>query len=120
MKWNKIEDTKAVQFRSEINPATKREVLAKLAKVYDPLGLTSPITLQGKQIYREVCDSKVSWDALIPEKLQIRWEKWERSIPTEVTTLRPLASHQLQLQSARSEQRFTQSCGKRMGLPKPW
>ena len=83
-----------MQFPRESSAATKREVLAKLAKVYDPLGLASPITLQGKQIYREVCDSKVSWDALIPEKLRIRWQKWERSIPTEVTTLRPLASHQ--------------------------
>ena len=41
-----------------------------------------------------MCDSKVSWDAIIPEKHQIRWQKWERSIPTEVTTRRPLASHQ--------------------------
>ena len=41
-----------MQFPSASSAPKKREVLAKLAKVYDPLGLASPITLQGKQIYR--------------------------------------------------------------------
>lgn len=36
VKWNKIEDTISVHFPSESNPATKREVLAKLAKVLRP------------------------------------------------------------------------------------
>lgn len=30
-----------------------------IAKVYDPLGLASPITFQGKLIFRDVCDSKI-------------------------------------------------------------
>ena len=52
VKWDKFEDTIAVQFPSASSAPKKREVLAKLAKVYGPLGLASPITLQGKQIYR--------------------------------------------------------------------
>ena len=66
----------------------------KLAKVYDPLGVASPITLQEKQICREACNCKVSWDAAIPENLQIRWQRWEKSLPTEVSTRRPLAPYQ--------------------------
>ena len=31
---------------------TKRGVLCKLVKVYDPLGLVSPLTLEGKLIFR--------------------------------------------------------------------
>ena len=94
VKWNKSEDTIAVQFPSASSAPTKREVLAKLAKVYDPPGLASPTTLQGKQIYREVCDSKASWDTAIPENLRIRWQKWEQSLPAEVTTPRALAPYQ--------------------------
>ena len=63
VKWDKFEDTIAVQFLSASSAPKKREVLAKLAKVYDPLGLASPITLQGKQIYRDGCDCKVSLDS---------------------------------------------------------
>ena len=86
VKWNKSEGTIAVQFPSTSRATTKCEVLSKLAKVYDPLGLASPTTLQGKQIYCEVCDNKVSWDAAIPENLRSRWQKWEQSLPPEVTT----------------------------------
>ena len=52
VKWNKEDDTIAVQFPEVGSKPTKREVLAKLAKVYDPLGLASPSVLQGKQIFR--------------------------------------------------------------------
>ena len=83
VKWNKVEDTIAVQFPvvNTSNAISKREVLAKVAKVYDPLGLVSPVTLQGKQIYREACDCKAAWDAPIPENPRLRWLKWEHSLP---------------------------------------
>ena len=54
VKWNKEDDTIAVQFPEVVSKPTKREVLAKLAKVYDPLGLASPTVLQGKQIFRKL------------------------------------------------------------------
>ena len=73
------------------NP-TKREVLGKLARVYDPLGLVSPMTLQGKLIFREACESKTPWDAALPEKLAKLWEKWESSLPARVATRRSLAT----------------------------
>jgi hypothetical protein len=41
---------------------TKRGVLTKLAKIYDPLGFISPLTLTGKLIYRAACDTKNAWD----------------------------------------------------------
>jgi len=88
-KWDKFQDTIAMQFPSAGGTLTKREVLVKLAKVYDPLGLASPT-----KIYREVCDCKAPWDADIPENLRTRWQKWEVSLPAEVTTRRPLAPYQ--------------------------
>ena len=48
-----------VQSREKIETVTKRNILSRLAKIYDPMRLASPLLLQGKQIYREVCDSKV-------------------------------------------------------------
>ena len=83
-----------MQFPSASSAPTKREVLAKLAKIYDPVSLVSPTTLQGKQIYHKLCDCKVSWDAVIPENLRTRWQKWEQSLLVEVTTTRPKAPYQ--------------------------
>ncbi|XP_068671446.1 uncharacterized protein [Montipora foliosa] len=93
VKWNKEDDTIAVQFPEVVSKPTKREVLAKLAKVYDPLGLASPTVLQGKQIFRKICDSKASWDSPIPEDLSMQFQRWEESLPAEVTTSRPIAPY---------------------------
>ena len=96
VKWNKFEDTITVQFpvANTSGATSKREVLTKLAKVYDPLCLACPVTLQGKQIYREVCDHKGAWDAPIPENLRVRWLKWKQSLPDEIVVRRPIAPHQ--------------------------
>ena len=71
----KVEDIITVQFHvaNSSGATSKCEVLAKLAKVYDPLGLVCPVTLQGKQIYCELSDYKAAWDAPIPENLRVRW-----------------------------------------------
>ena len=46
--WNKEEDTIQITFPAPITNTTKRELLGKIAKMYDPLGLASLITLKGK------------------------------------------------------------------------
>ena len=95
VKWNKDADTIAVQFPH----ANETRSLSDISKVYGPLGLASPTTLQGKQIYRDVCDVKASWDAPIPDSIKSRWEKWKKSLPAEVNTPRPLAPYHEQVDS---------------------
>ncbi|CAB4035486.1 Hypothetical predicted protein, partial [Paramuricea clavata] len=61
--WNKVSDTLSALFLNEESKTpTKREILSRLAKTYDPLGLASPITLQGKLIYRGMQNSKVIYE----------------------------------------------------------
>ena len=55
--WNKETDTIEVNFPKPLTEITKREVLGKIARVYDPLGLASPTTLVGKMVYRDACDT---------------------------------------------------------------
>ena len=57
------------------------KTLQKLAKIYDPLGLISPQTLQGKLVYREICKNKIGWDAEIDDELKKKLERWERDLP---------------------------------------
>lgn len=65
--WGKDKDLLAVEIPSEIKNLTKRTILQKLASMYDPLGIISPNTTIGKIIYRDICDSRVSWDKGLPD-----------------------------------------------------
>ncbi len=93
LKWNKVEDTLTINFPEDDHPVTRRGILGKLAKIYDPLGLVSPLTLEGKLVYRAACESKTPWDAKLDDKLTQRWEKWERITPKNESTPRAIVDH---------------------------
>ena len=80
LKWDKQQDTLAVVIPKEETQPTKRGILGKLAKIYDPLGLIAPLKLTAKQIYGELCETKVQRDAKINGKLLRRWKKWEEQL----------------------------------------
>ena len=77
----KGEDVIGITFSTTAAEPTKRGIPGKIAKIYDPLGFASPVTLKRKILYREACDAKVPWDGALPKGLTSRWEKWERSLP---------------------------------------
>ena len=63
---------------------TKRGILGKLARIYDPLGLASPTTLQEKFIYIEACELKQAWDSPLPDALAARWKRWKSDLPQTI------------------------------------
>ena len=88
--WDKERDTIEVKFPAERIQPTKRNLLTKLAKVYDPLGFASPTTLSGKLLYRKACELKIAWDAELPEELVKQLSRWEEGLPPSITVPRPL------------------------------
>ena len=88
--WNKDEDTLAAEIPSEVKKLRKRTILQKLASIYDPLGIISPATIIGKIIYRDVFDSKLSWDDELLDCIVMKWEKWETKLPTKVKVPRSI------------------------------
>ncbi|XP_053620234.1 uncharacterized protein LOC128680823 [Plodia interpunctella] len=58
------------------NSITKRQLLKEVMSLYDPLGLVTPITIQGKQILQEAWRSNVGWDDPLPFKLEQVWQTW--------------------------------------------
>jgi hypothetical protein len=94
--WNKREDTLSVNFPfpDKLASVTKRGIPGNLAKIYDPLGIVSPVTLEGKLIYREACNQKIAWDTPLPENIATIWKTWEGDLPESVSTQRILASYQ--------------------------
>ena len=98
LKWNKVEDSLQVDFPSTPAVLTKRGLLAYLAKVYDPLGLLSPMLLEGKILYWEVCETKVRWDGFIPDDLSKRWRKWESALPRYLSFPRSIPTYREPIQ----------------------
>ena len=41
---------------------TKRTMLKTVASFYDPLGIMSPVLIEGKHLYRLAVDEKKGWD----------------------------------------------------------
>ena len=99
LQWNKESDTISVIFPSEGTEPTKRGILSKVAKISDPLGLVSPITLGGKFLYRDICDARLAWDARLPSDLMQNWVRWEEKLPNHVTVPRSLAAYQEDIQT---------------------
>ena len=96
--WNKEHALRSITVPPEKAMLTKRSILAKLPKIYDPLGLVSPETLSGKLIYRAACDTKGAWDADLPRDLAKAWIKWEIGLPQRFDVPRSLAVHREDIQ----------------------
>lgn len=53
--------------------ATKREVLRESSKVFDPLGLLSPIIVKAKIFIQELWKTNLKWDQKLPAAMQSTW-----------------------------------------------
>ena len=70
--WDKQNDTIEVTIPQQVEEehVTKKTILSHLGSIYDPLGILSPTTVEGKRIYREACDKKNGWNGEISERAQ--------------------------------------------------
>jgi len=55
---------------------TKRNVLKKVATIFDPLGLLGPFTIRAKILMQEMWVGGFEWDDLLPEGLRDKVEAW--------------------------------------------
>ena len=90
--WDKKEDSFAIEIPSNKAKHTKRAILSKLASIYDPLGLISPVHPRGKVVYRELCELKLPYDKIIPNQVIKVWEKWESVLPSRIKVPRSIVS----------------------------
>jgi hypothetical protein len=52
---------------------TKRVILSKLSKIFDPLGLLCPVVVKGKALLRQIWQLKLNWDDPLPSALCTQW-----------------------------------------------
>ena len=76
--WNRIDDYLQISGADAIKQGlliTMREVLSCVSKVYDPLGLVSPVTFHGKVFLQSLWKYELKWDEDLPEVLCHEWNK---------------------------------------------
>ncbi|XP_018360522.1 PREDICTED: uncharacterized protein LOC108759538 [Trachymyrmex cornetzi] len=61
---------------------TKRNVLAEIAKIFDPIGLLGPIVLCAKKIMQDVWRCKLQWDESVPQSVHTNWIEFARQLGT--------------------------------------
>ena len=79
--WNYLEDCLILPFKPLAQlacelPATKRSILKVVAKIFDPLGVISPVTFQMKVLFQELCKQKINWDDALPTGVKEEWASW--------------------------------------------
>ena len=91
--WDKRNDSLEVAMGKDKAVSIKRGDLSGLARIYDPLGLVSPTILQGKLLYREICEANVAWDGELPKPLQKQWNDWSINLAELFTVQRWLRTY---------------------------
>ena len=89
LSWNQFEDKICIKGFDEMITSfvTKRDVLHSVAKIFDPLGLVSPVTFHGKVLLQKLWIVNVSWDDPLPMELFKEWKKVSQSL-TEISSLK--------------------------------
>ena len=85
MVWDKATDTFVYRFDtflsySKSTALTKRGLLQLLARVYDPLGLISPIMVALRCTFQQVCKLGIGWDDDVPAEQRLNIRKWLKSL----------------------------------------
>ncbi len=78
--WNPTEDNFVIDIKPVADlaqevQATKRNVMSVSSKIYDPMGFISPLTINLKLLFQELCLAKGDWDHPLEGTLKRSWQK---------------------------------------------
>jgi len=79
--WNNKDDT--LTFKVNVSPTnyqeqtkvTKRKVLSRVARIYDPIGFASAFLIRAKIGLQQLWQRGIDWDDELPEDMQANWVK---------------------------------------------
>jgi len=73
LQWSHQDDTFIYNFQPERHVSTKRGMLSLIARMFDPLGLLSPVTFFAKALMQRVWKAGLSWDEPLPQEIAEPW-----------------------------------------------
>ncbi|XP_063979923.1 uncharacterized protein LOC135163947 [Diachasmimorpha longicaudata] len=71
----------SVKIAPDIQQITKRVVLSETAKLFDPLGLLSPVIIVAKAFIQRLWALKIHWDTILPAEPQREWLQLYQQLP---------------------------------------
>ena len=75
--WNSTKDLLTFITKIDsIEPNTKRKILSKVAKVYEPIGFATAFLIRAKIGLQELWQLGVDWDDELPADVQAKWTKF--------------------------------------------
>ncbi|XP_073955670.1 uncharacterized protein [Choristoneura fumiferana] len=82
MQWQPNDDN--FQFKINIDlpqKCTKRSILSVTARLFDPLGLISPVVAYMKLLIQECWKLQLDWDDEVPDSIVSKWENFHKELP---------------------------------------
>ncbi|XP_053390747.1 uncharacterized protein LOC128553594 [Mercenaria mercenaria] len=88
MCWKPETDTMAYRHHKipTLDSVTKRDILRYSSRIYDPLGLLSPVTVRAKLLLQQLWKDKFDWDVPLPLEVQDKWNKLAEDLNTVTDT----------------------------------
>ncbi|XP_063993427.1 uncharacterized protein LOC135171065 [Diachasmimorpha longicaudata] len=88
--WNSTMDSIQYFVKSSTDvQITKRVILSETAKLFDPLGLLSPVVVIAKTFIQKLWELKVHWDTPLPPDIQEEWSNYYKELPLVQTINSP-------------------------------
>ncbi|XP_022161164.1 uncharacterized protein LOC111027210 [Myzus persicae] len=81
LQWSHQDDTFIYNFQPERHVSTKRGMLSLIARMFDPLGLISPVTFFAKALMQRVWKAGLSWDEPLPQEIAEPWCNFVDDLP---------------------------------------
>ncbi|XP_055938249.1 uncharacterized protein LOC129968417 [Argiope bruennichi] len=81
--WNVERDTLSISFKEPVleeGPVSKIKILSITHRIFDPIGVTCPVTLIPKLILQECWKMETSWDSPLPEDIEKKFEIWQHQL----------------------------------------
>ncbi|XP_050061681.1 uncharacterized protein LOC126551703 [Aphis gossypii] len=85
LKWDPRADVFSFNTKPSSTIPKKRSVLSDIARVFDPLGLLSPITFWTKHVMQQLWTTGITWDDNIPTDIAALWTRYQSELKSIVS-----------------------------------
>ncbi|XP_025194768.1 uncharacterized protein LOC112594280 [Melanaphis sacchari] len=80
LNWDPSSDTFSFKIHSMTKNPTKRSILSDIARIFDPLGILSPITLFSKHLMQRLWTDGVGWDDPVSIEIAQLWSRYHSEL----------------------------------------
>uniref|UniRef100_A0A146L3Y2 Integrase catalytic domain-containing protein n=1 Tax=Lygus hesperus TaxID=30085 RepID=A0A146L3Y2_LYGHE len=74
LQWEPENDAFLFSFKTPRTVYSKRGILSVIARLYDPLGFLTPVTLMMKGLVQDLWKLDLNWDDTVPEQTKFQWD----------------------------------------------